>query len=879
MLIFYQRYYLWDFNFFMKTLTCLIFLLPLLVFSQNYPASKKTPDTITHQNITYIDDYTWLENMRSEEVDGWVNAQNKIYNSHINSLSSKVYPLPIITKYENQTNYHIPNKKRAYYYSGIISYGNEMQTASLGYKKKIDDNYIELVNPNFFYPGKTVNIIGYEPSINSKVLAYKLMIDGSDQHEIRFVTIKNGKKLDDVINKSKFGGIAWKGDEGIFYSKNENSEQFAVDSTYKVYYHKLHTDVKDDKVIFDAKANESQINYFNSDNGETFFLKVINKAETRADYYYADLKEEVPELKILMKDIPLNIGIVGYNHNEVFITTAKANWGDLQSFKIENPSVKNVIIPEYHNELLVNFYFFENRIVCKYKSTSGNHLKLFDYNGRFIKKIQVPAGTDVNVSGNDFFDEEIFFSISSYTVPPILFTLTLKDGSYSRFVNKAYTKTTAPFPLDYFTTKNESYTTRDGVEVAITIVHKKDIKQDGTNPTLLKAYGGFGSINNPSYDNGLIYFLNNGGVYAYAEIRGGGEKGLKWHKDGMGLKKINTFNDFIDAAEYLIEQGYTSPDKLAITGGSQGGLLVGVAMTKRPELFKVAIPKVGVYDMAKFHNYTIGRFHYDEYGNPENKEEFAAMMDYSPYHNIKEDVNYPTTLIITSDNDDRVPPVHSYKFAAKVIADDDIAKNMNDLPDSLKPIVKGGGSLTALPIIETQAGDVSAYIPTNVISITDGQIFLESDLFNSGVRPAINVGISVSRVGGNAQIKSMKKVAGTLKLDQAQFRELEAFAKFGSDLDAATLNVIEKGKRNVEILKQAVNDPFTVENQVAIIYAGSRNLLKNVPVDKVKEFERDYIEYLNAKHRDTLDALKAGKFTDELTDVLEKAAAEISAKY
>ncbi len=217
--------------------------------------------------------------------------------------------------------------------------------------------------------------------------------------------------------------------------------------------------------------------------------------------------------------------------------------------------------------------------------------------------------------------------------------------------------------------------------------------------------------------------------------------------------------------------------------------------------------------------------------------------------------------------------------AAKVINDDAIAAQMNDVPLSIKGMVKGGGSLTALPIIETQAGDVSAYIPTNVISITDGQIFLTSDLFNSGVRPAIDVGISVSRVGGNAQIKSMKKVAGTLKLDQAQYRELEAFAKFGSDLDAATLNVIEKGKRNVEILKQAQNDPFAVEDQIAIIYAGSKDLLRKVPVKKVKEFEKDYLEFLNAKHRDTLDTLKAGKLTDEVTDTLEKVAKEISAKY
>ena len=217
--------------------------------------------------------------------------------------------------------------------------------------------------------------------------------------------------------------------------------------------------------------------------------------------------------------------------------------------------------------------------------------------------------------------------------------------------------------------------------------------------------------------------------------------------------------------------------------------------------------------------------------------------------------------------------------ASKVIADDAIAKDMNDLPDSLKPIVKGGGSLTALPIIETQAGDVSAYIPTNVISITDGQIFLESNLFNSGVRPAINVGISVSRVGGSAQIKPMKKVSGTLKLDQAQFRELEAFAKFGSDLDDATLNVIEKGKRNVEILKQAQNDPFTVEDQVAIIFAGSKNLLKKVPVNKVKEFERKYIDFLNAKHKKTMETIKSGKLTDDVINVLTKVADELSSTY
>jgi F-type H+-transporting ATPase subunit alpha len=217
--------------------------------------------------------------------------------------------------------------------------------------------------------------------------------------------------------------------------------------------------------------------------------------------------------------------------------------------------------------------------------------------------------------------------------------------------------------------------------------------------------------------------------------------------------------------------------------------------------------------------------------------------------------------------------------AAKIIADDNIAKQMNDLPESIKHLVKGGGSLTALPIIETQAGDVSAYIPTNVISITDGQIFLESNLFNAGIRPAINVGISVSRVGGNAQIKSMKKVAGTLKLDQAQYRELEAFAKFGSDLDAATKNILDKGARNVEILKQNLFSPMSVEKQIAIIYAGTKNLLRTVPINKVKEFEKDYLAILEAQYKDTLETLKKGNIDDNVTDVLEKVAKQVAEKY
>jgi prolyl oligopeptidase len=244
--------------------------------------------------------------------------------------------------------------------------------------------------------------------------------------------------------------------------------------------------------------------------------------------------------------------------------------------------------------------------------------------------------------------------------------LNVETGEINPYFNDYIKAKASLFPLDYFETKSISYKSRDGKDVPITIVYKKGLKLDGNNPTLLRAYGGFGVVSSPSFSSGLVYFLEQGGVFAYAEIRGGGEKGLKWKNDGRGIKKMNSFNDFIDAAEFLIKEKYTSPDKLAINGGSYGGLVVGVAITQRPDLFKLAIPEMGVFDMAKNEHYTVGKYHFDEYGDPANKDEFNSILSYSPYYNIKEEVNYPTTLIITSENDDRVAPLHSYKFAARL---------------------------------------------------------------------------------------------------------------------------------------------------------------------------------------------------------------------
>jgi prolyl oligopeptidase len=639
----------------------LLALLPVLCFGQ-YPTSKKTPQTITRFGITYTDDYTWFEAMRSPEVIQWIKEQNKVTNSHLGTITKSVYALPHLRKYNAKTNFRIPHKNRKYYYA---RFAEENGTASFGYKKSLDDYYVKLVDPNYIYSGKTVDVIGYEPSVNSKVLAYKLMINGSDQYEVRFAAI-DGKKCTDILPNIKFSSIAWKGDEGVFYNKNSNKSQFALDSTYQVYYHKLGTDVATDQMIYDASAYKGQVACHTSYDGTRLFLSAGDRDEKLVGRFYADLTKEKTELVKFPDNVPKSIDTEGYVNGKIYYSSKESNWGDVRCFTLDNPADAKVVIPQYMNQLLYDIAFFENRIVCKYRNTDGSYFMIFDYNGTFIKKIQVQKGMEVNLTDADFYDTEAYFYVTSYTIPPILFKLNVTTGEYDRYLSNTHLRTTAPFPVDYFETKTLTYTSRDGAKVPMTIVYKKGLQLNGNNPTLLEAYGGFGTTNTPKYDNGIIYFINNGGVYAYAGVRGGGDKGSDWHKNGAGLKKINTLNDFIDGAQYLIDEGYTNPNRLGITGASQGGLLVGSALVQHPELFKVAIPKVGVYDMANFHKYTVGRFHYDEYGDPETAAGFKAMMEYSPLHNIKDDVNYPTTLIITSDNDDRVPPVHSYKFAARL---------------------------------------------------------------------------------------------------------------------------------------------------------------------------------------------------------------------
>lgn len=641
-----------------------VFCLFMLQFSsaQEFPKAEKTPVTIQKHTVSFVDDYPFLENATSSETLDWVEKQNIATQNHYQTVKKKYSSKSKIEEYSSLSTNSMPYKKGKYYYTQYIR--DYDKPASLYYRKSLNDEPQELVNPYRIYKSNNVLLSSYYPSKSSKLLALKMSLDGSDRQELRFCDIEKVTILDDVVKNVKFSSIAWNEDKGVFYKKNSNKVVFERDSTYQLYYHKIGTNQENDVLLFDASDSQSDFSFLTKE--KKLIIIETNKAETSRNFYMIPLDQDDFKIeKIIENDISA-FDVINYSKDRICYSSPKSDWGDIRSFNLFNRADDKILIPQIYNNLLVDTNFYEDYIIGKYKTEGRNYMMVYNADGKFVRRFDVPHNMDFNIRYFDKETKELYVTFYSYTISYLNYKLNLETGKTGIYLNEYIESKPSLFTFDHFETKTINYKSRDNKNIPITIVHKKGIKLDGNNPTLLKAYGGFGVISSPSYDTGLLYFLEKGGVFAYAEIRGGGDKGRKWHQDGMGLKKINTFNDFIDAAEFLIAEKYTNPKKLAITGGSQGGLLVGVAMTQRPELFKVAIPEVGVFDMAKFNDYTIGKFHTDEYGNPEVEEDFKAMMAYSPFHTIKEDVNYPITLIITSENDDRVPPIHSYKFAAKL---------------------------------------------------------------------------------------------------------------------------------------------------------------------------------------------------------------------
>ena len=641
-------------------LVCYFILLN--IYCQKNPTTKKVTSSFIKHGITISDDYAWLENTSSDEVSNWVTEQNNFSEKHLEEVVKSSNLLFKIKYYDYLSTNGLPTKKGKYYYSQYIL--DKKKPVVLHYRKNLKDSPLELVNPYRIYKDENVFISGYYPSKNSKYLAYKISQDGSDRHEIRFVDIISQNPLDDVLKDIKFSNVSWKGDQGIFYKKNSNQNFFAKDSTYQLYYHNLKDLQEQDKLIFDTTEKESNFSFFV--NETKLFIEETNKEETATNYYFIDLEDSSFKLNKFIDQDTSGFTFLHYRNNEVYFSSQKYDWGDIRSFSIANPSEESSVIPQIYSHLLIHSYFLEDYIICKYRNLGSNYMTIYKYDGSFVRKFEAPMEMDFSIRFYNEQTNDLFVTFYSNTISYLNYKLNIITGDTNVYYNDFIQPKPTLFPFDHFETKTITYKSRDNKDVPITIIHKKGMVLHGNHPTLLKAYGGFGVISSADYDVGLLHFLEKGGVYAFAQIRGGGEKGRKWHGGGKGLNKKNSFNDFIDAAEFLISKKYTNPNKLAITGGSNGGLVVGAAMTQRPDLFKVAVPKVGVFDMAKFDQYTIGKYHLDEYGNPENEEEFKSLLTYSPYANIKEDVNYPITLIITSENDDRVPPIHSYKFAARL---------------------------------------------------------------------------------------------------------------------------------------------------------------------------------------------------------------------
>lgn len=644
----------------MRTILLLTIFSFSSVFSQQ---AKKDPVVLNKFDFKYVDDYAWLENLNDPDVNSWISQQNALSQPVLDEAVKKNNFLFKIKDYTHLSTNSLPTKKGRYFYT---RYRLEKDKPSvLHYTEKLNDVPKELVNPYRVYKDKNVLMLNYRPSKNSRKLAYEMSLNGSDRHEIRFVDIPNQEYLEDVIKDVKFSSLVWKGDEGVFYKKNANKNFTAKDSTFQLFYHVVGDQQINDKLVFDATSLESSFSFFSQE--DKFFLIETNKEETAKTYYYVNQTSDNEfSLVPFITNDSLNFQFVKYRNGFVYCKTDKYPWGSLSKFNFNNPSEIISVIPQYYNQLLLDCDFLGNYIIAKYKVLGKYHINVFDLNGAFIRKFEAPYGMNFNVEFYDEKTDDLFVVFYSHTISFLNYRLNITTGESRVYYNDFIRPKPTIFPFDYFDYKTITYKSRDNKDVPITIVHKKGLELNGSNPTLLKAYGGFGSINYPRYDVGLLHFLDKGGVYAFAEVRGGGDKGTSWHKNGMGHNKINSFNDFIDAAEFLISEGYTSPNKLAITGASHGGLLVGVAMTQRPDLFKLAIPEVGVFDMFKFEDYTVGRFHVDEFGSVNKEEDFAKIMEYSPLHNIKDDVNYPTTLIVTGENDDRVPPIHSYKFAAKL---------------------------------------------------------------------------------------------------------------------------------------------------------------------------------------------------------------------
>ena len=630
-----------------------------------YPETTKKPVIEEHFGTKVTDNYRWLEDDRSKETEAWVKAENKVTFDYLSKIPYQEAFTKRLTELWNYEKVGTPYKEGNYIY---FSKNNGLQNQAVVYRKKDENSTEEIfLDPNTFSKEGTTSLGTLRFSKDGKTAAYSISEGGSDWRKIIILDVESKTIQEDTLVDVKFSGISWYKNEGFYYSsydKPKGSELSAKTDQHKLYYHKLGTSQKEDALIFGEKASEKHryvSGYLTEDN--TYLIISAATSTSGNKLFIQDLSKENSTLKPIIETTESDTQVLDNSGSTLYLQT-NLNAPNQKIITVDaiNPTPENWIdfIPETENVLQPTTgagYLFANYMV-----NAVSKVLQYDLNGNLIREIVLPGiGTAAGFGGKTQL-EELYFSFTNYNTPNAIYKFSPKDGTYN-----LYRKSAIDFNSELYTSKHVFYASKDGTKIPMLITHKKGIALDGKNPTILYGYGGFNVSLTPSFSISNAIWMEQGGVYATPNLRGGGEFGKKWHDAGTQFKKQNVFDDFIAAAEYLIKEKYTSSDYLAVRGGSNGGLLVGAVMTQRPELMKVALPAVGVLDMLRYHTFTAGAGWAYDYGTAaDSKEMFDYLKGYSPVHNVKKDTKYPATLITTGDHDDRVVPAHSFKFAAEL---------------------------------------------------------------------------------------------------------------------------------------------------------------------------------------------------------------------
>ena len=673
----------------------------------NYPTSRKDDQIDWYHGVEVKDPYRWLEDPDSEQTKAWVEAQNQITFGYLAQIPVREQIRQRVTQLWNYEKFGIPFKEgNRYFYFKNDGLQNQNVLYTLN---TLDDSPRVLIDPNTLSEDGTIALSGLSISKNGKLMAYGLSTAGSDWIEWQVRDVETGEDLGDRLQWVKFSGASWTGDhQGFFYSRYDEPNQATkledVNYFQKLYYHRLGTPQSEDILIYHRPdQKEWGFNGGVTEDERYLIISVWRGTDPKNLVFYQDLQNPDAEVIELISEFEADYSFIDNDRSVFwFRTDLDAPRGRVIAIDINHPEREHwqEIIPET-DETLESIGLLNNQFVADYLKDARSSIKIFNLDGSFVREVTLPGIGSAGGFDGKRRDTETFYVFTSFTTPSTIYRYDMVSGESTIFRQPK-----VDFNPEEYETKQVLYSSKDGTKVPMFITHKKGLQLDGNNPTYLYGYGGFNVSLSPSFSISNLVWMEMGGVYAVPNLRGGGEYGEEWHQAGMKLKKQNVFDDFIAAAEWLMENKYTSSEKLAIGGGSNGGLLVGACMTQRPDLFAAVLTSVGVMDMLRFHKFTIGWAWGSEYGTPENEEEFKTLYSYSPLHNLKSGTSYPATMIATADHDDRVVPAHSFKFAAALQE-------------------AHGGEKPVLIRIETKAGHGAGKPTTKIIEeIADKWTFL-----------------------------------------------------------------------------------------------------------------------------------------------------------